>query len=61
MHDRVKLSYEEISRIALNFIRVELDDIVDVSDNGRMDSALRISGIMDFLDDIDLYSKIHQE
>ena len=62
MKNRKKIDYEDIVEMGISLIKDETDFIYECSDDStRAQSAFRISGIIDFLSELDKATRITEE
>ena len=52
MKNRKKIDYDEIVEIGLSLLKDEIDMIYGIEDKSKAESALRMSGIIDFLNEL---------
>jgi len=52
MKNRKKIDYDEVVEIGLSLLKDEIDMIYGIEDKSKAESALRMSGIIDFLNEL---------
>ena len=52
MKNRKKIDYDEVVEIGLSLLKNEIDMIYGIEDKSKAESALRMSGIIDFLNEL---------
>lgn len=52
MKNRKKIDYNEVVEIGLSLLKNEIDMIYGIEDKSKAESALRMSGIIDFLNEL---------
>lgn len=52
MKNRKKIDYDKVVEIGLSLLKDEIDMIYGIEDKSKAESALRMSGIIDFLNEL---------